>query len=120
MEKPIAFNYENYLKALKKIEQLQSRLENAFEFKHTLGNWQFYIFQNKICKAKLEEIIFNPTIHGKSKRKATYCFYDFSRKIEITDFDGDDLIFDDNNEDVIFYKTKSEAEQALAERKNNG
>ena len=105
--------------AVDKLAELEDRIENKtlIDLPCKVGDWLYYIYENKIHKAKVEEIKFNVYKHGIKNESIDIFAYDFKNKLELSFYYKEDFSMLDT-ETIDFVKTfltKAEAEAKLKE-----
>ena len=106
-------------KVTNRLAELEDKIENGtlIELPCKVGDWLYYIYENKIHKAKVEEIKFNVYKHGIKNESIDIFAYDFKNKLELSFYYKEDFSRLDT-ETIDFVKTfltKAEAEQKLLE-----
>ncbi len=91
-----------------------------------VGDWMWYVYQNEINKAKVEEISYDASKHGYYSYSFTAYAYDFKNKRQVTYHPINETQKNKSNinevegmsfgEEVFIFLTKEEAEAALKER----
>ena len=94
-----------------------------------VGDWIWYVYQNTINKAKVEEIKYDASKHGYYSYSFDVHAYDFKNKREVSYYPINETTKNDANinevermdwdEEVLVFLTREEAERAL-ERSENG
>ena len=103
---------------LNRLAELEDKIENGtlIELPCKVGDWLYYIHENIIHKAKVEEIRFNVYKHGIKNEFTDIYAYDFKNKREISfDYEHGYSTVWENNEHYFFdtFLTKAEAEAKL-------
>lgn len=95
-----------------------------------VGDWIWYLYQNEINKAKVEEIQYDASKHGYYSYSFTVYAYDFKNKRQVSHYPINETTKNKSNideveemnfdEDVYVFLTRKEAEKALERSKQNG
>lgn len=107
---------------MEKLCNFEDKIENGtlIELPCKVGDWLYYIHENIIHKAKVEEIRFNVYKHGIKNEFTDIYAYDFKNKREINFYyeHGYSTVWE-NSEHYFFdtFLTKAEAEAKLKELK---
>lgn len=114
-------NYERFIETYNRLAELEDKIENGtlVELPCKVGDWLFYVYENTIQKAKVEEILYGITKCDIKNPKITIYAYDFKNKIELTyhyehNFSA---IYKKTAVFVETFLTKAEAEAKLKELK---
>lgn len=91
-----------------------------------VGGWIWYVYQNTINKAKVEEIQYDASKHGYYSYSFNIYAYDFKNKRQVSYYPINETTKNKANinnvegmdwrEEVFVFLTREEAEKALAER----